>query len=342
MNKKHLLATLAVVALLAFFAHLQFRTWRDFDWQTFFRETRQTDVRLLLTGVALIYFTYYLRALRWKVMLKPDKKVPGRQLVGAQVIGFTSVAVLGRPGDLVRPYVIAKKHGLPLSSQIGVLAVERIFDTGAFALVLILDLLFARNLQNLPHYQQFRLAGMLLAVGTAGFAFFMFLIWRNGEMVASWCERLVQGFSASAARSLRDKILKFSDGLHTIHDVRSFAQLLLLSLAIWLVIALAYIQVTHAYPAPLRHMTIAHVVLVMSASIAGSMLQLPMVGGGSQLATISVMENVFGIPKELALSCGIMLWLITFAAVVPIGLVWARIEHVNLREAEHEAEESAR
>lgn len=341
MNRKHVLVTAIVVALLAFFAYLQFRTWRDFDWNAFWTQTGQTNRLRLLAGVLLIFSTYYLRALRWKVMLRPTKRVPAGELVGAQVIGFTGVAILGRPGDLVRPYVIAKKHGLPLSSQVAVLAVERILDTGAFAFVLIMDLLFSRHLEQLPHYQQFRIAGAFLAIATLGAAAFFFLIWRNGEMVAHRFEGLLARFSHGAARSTRDKILRFSEGLHTIHDLGSFAQILLLSLAIWLVIALAYVQVTHAYPAPLHGMTISHVVLVMSASIAGSTLQLPMVGGGSQLATISVLENVFGIPKELALSCGIMLWLITFAAIVPVGLVWSRVEHVNLRQAEHEAEESA-
>jgi uncharacterized protein (TIRG00374 family) len=341
MNRKHLFVTSIIVALLGFFAYLQFRTWRDFDWATFWYQTRQTDVRRLLFGVVLIYATYLLRAVRWKILLRPSKNVPARELVGAQVIGFTSVAILGRPGDLVRPYVIAKKHDLGLSSQIAVLTVERILDIGAFALVLILDLLFSPKLQQLPHFQQFRAAGEVLAVLTLAGASVIFLIWRNGEMVARRFERLLGRFSQHAAHSARDKVLRFSEGLHTIHDVGSLVQILLLSVAIWLIIALAYVQVMHAYPDPLRGMTISHVVLVMCASIAGSVLQLPMVGGGSQLATISVMENVFDIPKELALSCGIMLWLVTFVAVVPLGLIWARIEHVNLRQAEHEAEASA-
>jgi len=338
MNRKHLAVTLIVVVLLALLAYLQFRTWRDFDWNTFFSQTRQTDLRLLILGVLLIFSTYGLRALRWKVLLRPTKAVPARALTGAQVIGFTAVAVLGRPGDLVRPYVIAKKNDLSLSSQVAVLAVERILDTGAFALILILDLLFAPHLRQIPHYQQFRVAGILLGFVTVAAAVFFFLIWRNGEMVASSVERILGAIAPKAAHSVHDKILRFSEGLHTIHDLRSLVQILGLSLAIWLVIAFAYIQVTHAYPPPLRHMTIAHVLLVMCASIAGSTLQLPVVGGGSQLATISVMENVFAIPKELALSCGIMLWLVTFAAVVPIGLIWARMEHVNLRQAEHDAE----
>jgi len=77
----------------------------------------------------------------------------------------------------------------------------------------------------------------------------------------------------------------------------------------------------------------------------GSMVQLPGVGGGSQLATISALDHVFDIvPKELAVSCGIMLWLVTFVAVVPVGLFLAHRERLSLRKLSHEtahAEEDA-
>jgi hypothetical protein len=80
----------------------------------------------------------------------------------------------------------------------------------------------------------------------------------------------------------------------------------------------------------------------MGSSMIGSMVQLPGVGGGSQLATISALDHIFDIPKELAASCGIMLWLVTFVAVVPIGLVLAHRERLSLRklseESHHEEE----
>jgi hypothetical protein len=84
-------------------------------------------------------------------------------------------------------------------------------------------------------------------------------------------------------------------------------------------------------------MAVSQVLLLMSASIAGSLLQLPVVGGGSQLGTITVLHAVFDVPHELALSCGIMLWLVTFVAVVPVGLIWSRVEHVSLVQAEEES-----
>ena len=73
------------------------------------------------------------------------------------------------------------------------------------------------------------------------------------------------------------------------------------------------------------------------------MLQLPAVGGGSQMATIAALSTVFDVPPELAASCGILLWLVTFAAVVPIGLALAHHERLSLRKLSaesHHAEEA--
>ena len=78
-------------------------------------------------------------------------------------------------------------------------------------------------------------------------------------------------------------------------------------------------------------------VLLLVSSMAGSILQLPAVGGGSQLAIIKVLEAVFAVRPELAVGCGIMLWLVTFMAIAPLGLFLAHREHVSLRKVEEES-----
>ncbi len=45
------------------------------------------------------------------------------------------MALIGRVADPVRPYLIARKTGLSLSSQIAVYIVERLFDAGSMALI---------------------------------------------------------------------------------------------------------------------------------------------------------------------------------------------------------------
>jgi hypothetical protein len=108
----------------------------------------------------------------------------------------------------------------------------------------------------------------------------------------------------------------------------------------WYLIARAYQEVAHSYGVPSLDIKVSQVLILMGSSMVGSMVQLPGVGGGSQLATIATLYHLFDVPKELAASCGIMLWIVTFVAVVPVGLLLARREHLSLRKLSKESHES--
>jgi hypothetical protein len=134
----------------------------------------------------------------------------------------------------------------------------------------------------------------------------------------------------------------FRDGLDTIHSWPSFLALCGISLSIWLLVLGAYQLVVHAYWDPgLQDLGLSQCVLLMCGSIAGGVLQLPVVGGGSQLATISLLKSVFEIDESVAVSCGILLWLVTFISVAPMGLALARREHLSLRKIELEAQKTS-
>jgi uncharacterized membrane protein YbhN (UPF0104 family) len=99
----------------------------------------------------------------------------------------------------------------------------------------------------------------------------------------------------------------------------------------WSLIAVAYYEVSHAYGVAVLNIPISQLLLLVGSSMVGSVVQLPGVGGGSQLAMISVLAHFFHVPKELALSCGVMLWLVSFVSVVPLGLALAHRERLSLR-----------
>jgi hypothetical protein len=88
----------------------------------------------------------------------------------------------------------------------------------------------------------------------------------------------------------------------------------------------------------LHNLDVSRVLLLMGFSMIGSIVQLPAVGGGSQLAVISALQVIYGIPPELAVSCGILLWLVTFMSCIPVGLILAHREHLSLRELSQESE----
>lgn len=335
-----------VAAVLAALVYLQFRTWQEFDWAVFAREMRRVSALRVGVAVAIIYFVYYLRAVRWKIFLRPVCRTTAARLTAPQLIGFTGLALLGRPGEFIRPYLIARRENLSFSSQVAVWAVERIFDVGSVALLLAV-VLFSGALRSLAYFQKnpgahdaVRNGGFLLLGGVVAVALGAMLLRRRGPTVAGRLEAALHGRAPGVARRLSHRIHQFSQGLNTIHDAASFVAILGISLLIWTLIAAAYVQVLHAYP-ELEPVRLPQVVLLLVASMAGSVLQLPAIGGGSQLATIAVLQAVFGVRPELAVSAGILLWLVTFVAVVPGGLALARREHVSLRQLESEAEAQA-
>jgi uncharacterized protein (TIRG00374 family) len=346
MMKKRSLVLVAIPVILGVLVYLQFRTWRRFDWGAFASVSSDLlhgrGLRHILIAVLLIYFTYWLRAVRWKLFLKPVRRARLRSLVPTQYIGFTSLALLGRPGELIRPYLIARKENLTVSSQMAVWTVERIFDIGAFAVLVCIDVFFFGH--RLPHMQALqKLGGGLLAL-VAVMGLTALFVRRNGPLVADWLERRGSHLSPRLADSVGSKIRAFGEGLNTIHGGSAFLQLAGVSLAIWFVIAVAYRFVLHAYPQPvLHHMHVPQVLLLMASSMVGSMIQLPAVGGGSQLAVISMLSSKewFAVPHELAVSAGMLLWLVTFMAVIPVGLALAHQEHLSLRKLSEETHEQA-
>src|ERR1035438_7571840 len=134
-NKKYV-AYVVVFAILCVLVYLQFRTWRNFDWARLLQY--HLTWRHIIHGVILIYFAYFLRAVRWKIFLRPVRKQASLLgLVPPTVIGFTGLALLGRAGEMIRPYLIARRENLSFASQVAVWAVERIFDVGAFTFILV-------------------------------------------------------------------------------------------------------------------------------------------------------------------------------------------------------------
>jgi hypothetical protein len=181
----------------------------------------------------------------------------------------------------------------------------------------------------------------LVGVGT----FLAFAVWKYGPQMAARLEANRQ--PSHVRHRIAFRIRSFGEGLHTIHDISSFLAVAGLSIGIWMLIACAYWLVLHAYTDPeLTTLTLSHAILLMSGSVAGGVLQLPLVGGGSQLVTIDLLLYLFNVnpdQPELATSCGILLWLVTFMSVAPLGLALARLEHVSIRKitaaSVHEEEE---
>jgi len=340
MDKKRILIFGVVLLILSLLVYLQFRAWKTFDWATFRNSTEHVRKVNLLAGVALTYLSYVLRAVRWRIFLKPACKTTTARLLAPQFIGFSALALLGRAGEMIRPYIIAKKVRLSFTSQIAVWGVERIFDMGAFALMLALSFL-SSDLQTLPFYRGLREGAFALMALVLALIIGVVVVKRSGERVGLFLHSLFAGFAPKFADHVREQVRSFSAGLATIDDFSSALQLVALSVFMWMPIAFAYYAITHAYGGKLATLSLPQQVVLMGSSMLGSMLQLPAVGGGQQVAAIAMLHSGFGIEQELAVSCGILIWAVTFMSVIPVGLLLVHREHLSIRAVAEEQLEAA-
>ncbi|MGA7559942.1 MAG: lysylphosphatidylglycerol synthase transmembrane domain-containing protein [Terriglobales bacterium] len=340
MKQKRYVVYAVVFLVLAVLVYLQFRTWQNFDWARF-RETRPQKWRHVLHGIALIYLGYVVRAIRWKIFLRPVRpQASAASLVSPTVIGFTGLALLGRPGELIRPYLIARRQNLTFSSQLAVWMVERIFDVGAFTVLLVSAIFLAAGPRTLPFYDRFREGGFLLLALVAAFSLGAAAIHWKGEAIANWIERRFSHLAANMGHKIATRVREFRSGLNTIHGPVSLAALIGLSLLMWFMIIVSYQEVAHSYGVSVLNIRRSEVLVLMGASMIGSLVQLPGIGGGAQLATIAALQRIFDVPPELAASCGILLWLVSFVAIVPVGLLLSHFERLSLRKLSAESEQA--
>ena len=138
-------------------------------------------------------------------------------------------------------------------------------------------------------------------------------------------------------------VTAFLDGAASTKNRSTVMLLLLYTVAEWLVIILSVAFLFGAYPgtAPLA---VADIITFTAFVACGSLVQIPGIGGGVQIAAIVVLNELFHVPLELATGMAIMIWVISWIAVVPVGLALAFREGLNWRQfraLEREAAERA-
>ncbi|KAA6461790.1 flippase-like domain-containing protein [Acidobacteria bacterium AB60] len=339
LKKKQLIIGIVVLLILAAVAFWG-RNRIHFDFEEFKVQVAMADWRKIVFALGCIYVGYVFRSIRWAWLLRHNRRVPAVSLLGTQVMGFTAVALIGRVADLVRPYLVAKKTGMELSTQIAVYIVERLSDAGAMALIFSAAIVLTPA-GSMPHPELVKKAGYWGLAGTAGGALFLTAVRLAGNTLAAGFERVLGTVSKKMGLAVGHKIRTFQTGLDTIRSFSDFAVVVVLSLGMWVLITAAYLNVAQAFvhSPQLAGMSPANCVLLMVVSGGASVVQLPVIGWFSQIGLVAAaITGFFGVRPEAATACAAMLLIVTFLGIVPVGLIWAQVENVSLRKVTSESE----
>jgi glycosyltransferase 2 family protein len=335
-RKRALLIALGAVALLAAIVYRMRGT--SFQWTLFAGTFKSIHWYWLAASICLMLLTYVGRALRWEVMLRPlGQKLKIWKLSYDTAIGFTAVVLLGRAGELVRPYLISLSSGIPFSSQVAAWLLERMLDLLVVLLLFgfALTRIHTHNLPVGPSLQWILGAGGYLITALGAACLVLLILFRNfAEPVQ---KRILSALTfLPEERQLRvEKMLTaFSEGMEATRNIGFLALLLVYTGIEWVIIIGTYYTLFLAFPAT-ASFKITEVVVFLGFVSFGSIIQIPGIGGGIQVTSVVMLTQIYGLTLESAAGLALFLWVVTFVVVVPVGLACAFHQGLNWSKLKH-------
>ncbi len=297
----------------------------------------------MLLAVIAVFGTYFVRALRWRFFLSPIKKARLWVLFVGQILGFSSIYLIGRPGEFVRPAYIAKKESVSMSAMVAVWLLERIFDTVFLVLLLAAALRFepvapetARGTSILTTLHR---GGDVLLVLAVFLVLGLVLLWLRATQLTAWTLRLIRFLPATALRQFGRFLRSFADGLSVIRNWKDLLGSLALTGAVWVLNTAIFWLVFQSLRGEVADLPWLASAVTLFCAALGLVVQIPGIGGGYQVGVILSLNELFNVHAEAATGAGILVWILMSFPCLALGLVLLVHEGLTLRKLEALAEE---
>jgi uncharacterized protein (TIRG00374 family) len=287
-----------------------------------------------LASVMTALFAYWLRVVRWQIILRPAGKTRHSSAVLATVVGYTGIALLpARMGDIIRPVVLSRRDRIPTSATIASILCERIFDLWTVVLFFVVFLVWPPEMPHLTaeatdYLQILEVTGWFAGVGLmAGTLFLLALFKYQGrfvDLVAALVDRVKPTWSGPFASFLNH----FLDGLRVLQRPRELILTAATSIALWIVI---FVQLDMCLRAFGVFLPLRAAFLLVTLSVIGMAIPTPGGVGGFHAMIQIGLTGFFAVDHNLAAGIAIADHAICFIPIALIGLVCIPLFGLSLR-----------
>lgn len=306
-------AVLALLLLAVFF--------RGVDWAELGAAFRSANPLYLFGVVAATVLTYLLRAWRLGSLLAPLAPVPFRDLFAATAVGFMTGLLVPRAGEVVRPYLISRRHPIRLSAGFASIILERLLD-----LITVL-LLFALYLYVLPTpaaqtrgplLGYLKLGGALAGAAAVVVLAVLLLLHGHADPVVTMLRRVLSPLPDGIVGVIARAVATFAEGLAVLraspgHLLVIFGQ----SVLVWLSIGLSIWWNNLAFGLHLPFHTSFLMVAFLTVGVA---VPTPGTVGGFHEFYLLALTQAYAVDKHTAAAAGIACHALTNLPVLVLGL----------------------
>jgi glycosyltransferase 2 family protein len=300
---------------------------RGIDMEEVYKGFRKVHIPFIIYSTAVMFLIQILRAVRWGLILKPLDDISKFTIFSITNVGSLAiVAIPARLGELVKPYLIAKKSRLSIGSALGTVFIDRMLDI-AVILIVAVTVFFVTPLPSLLFRFGFILLLLLIAILALG-AFTLFWKEKAKQILAP----LIKIFPTRYVTLMNKLTNQFIEGFSILNNPAPLIAIMFISLSIWLANVLAIYFFFMAFNLNLPLTAAFTIMIILIAGIA-----IPSAPGfiGNWHYACVLGLGFFGVAKTSALSFAILYHAVSVGLILTLGLVSLPFNSFSIADLRH-------
>lgn len=277
----------------------------------------------LLLSLGLTCVTFLIRTERWQYLLGPLGPTRFSTVFRATVIGFGASAVLpARAGEVIRPYLLARREGLNATAAFATILVERILDLVAVLCLMAAFLIWfdpGLEARDSAVFSAIRFGGLVMAPVALGALFVMFFMAGHPDRLHAWLLKAERVLPAKIATMLAGFAKTFAEGFAVVRRPERLIAAMAWSIVLWMSIAAGIWAVSVGFGIA---MPFTGGWLMLAPLVVGVAVPTPGGVGGFHEAYRVGATAFFGADNDTAVGAAIVLHAISVVPVTIVGLVF--------------------
>jgi len=344
MSRKKTLKFLISCALSIFFLYLAFRNVAFKQLITVFK---QINYWWTIPFVIITVLGMYIRAIRWRWILKSRYNYPSYHLFPSLMIGFALNSLLPlRAGEFARPFVLSRREKIPYSTVFATVVVERIVDGLTLLICFLIVFLFVKidPKAELP-FGKYVITGEMLTSLTKKLSMITFIllvgvitiIVDKTRRIYELCIERIPLLSQGIKEKLIHILEHFSHGFHSLKNFKYVLMIMLYSLVIWALVGFSLQVMSWGFndlSLNFFHGMAVTIIICIAIMIpaAPGYWGLYECGGIFALMALGLISQEKG--QATALSFSLVIHTLQIVPIVIIGIFYMWKENISLKQIE--------
>jgi uncharacterized protein (TIRG00374 family) len=324
------------IRLLVILAVLAISLWYSFakvDWDELWQALSTISPLWIVASVAVSLLSHLLRASRWRRLIAGGESIPLRNSFSATMIGYMMSNLIPRSGEVIRPYVLARREKRPFSGLMASVFVDRILDGITLIALFIILLFMASNRLELllPGYS---VGGIMTAIAVPiALLLLVLVVLLYSTLGERILEKLDPEETSRIGNRIRRLLADFRAGI-SFGGARARLLVVLESIAIWLGYGISLYFGFLAFGFDERYgLGFLDMLPILAVTTVGiSIAPTPGAFGVYHSFCTGALAALYTIPRESGVAYALVMHTSAYLATVGVGLFYLFRENMSFRE----------